>query len=111
MTSKSNHWTRKELEIYILLLCAQADSKVDPGELEVIQSKTDAATFQKMSQEISSHDAKKSFKKIRKNLVYHHYSIQEIGDLRREMDQVFLADKEFVMKERIMNEVLQNIIY
>jgi len=111
MPTQSNHWTKRELEIYILLLCAQSDADIAVEELDVIKNKADAATFEKMSEKIAGHTEKQSLKKIRRNLAYHPYSIQEIGDLRREIDAVFLADKQFLMKERIMNDILQNIIY
>ncbi|BAO55977.1 hypothetical protein [Nonlabens marinus] len=111
MTSVTDHWSKRELEVYILLLCALADSNAAQAELDLIHSKTDGPTFYKMAQEISGDSEKKSLKKIRKNIVYHDYSIQEIGNLRREMDEVFRADQVYVTKERLMNEVLQNIIY
>jgi hypothetical protein len=64
-----------------------------------------------MSKKTSNHTEVESFKKISRNLIYHHYSIQEIGELSRVMNTIFMADGKFMMKERIVNDVLQNIIY
>ncbi len=75
MPTQSNHWTKRELEIYILLLCAQSDGDMAVEEVEVIKSKIDTATFEKMSEKIARHSEKDSLKKISNQLAYHHYSI------------------------------------
>jgi hypothetical protein len=111
MPTELNHWNKNELETYILLLCAQSDWHVAENEIALIKKRTDPATFERMSKKISSHTEKESLKKIRQNLIYHHYSIQEIGELRRDMNAIFMADGKFMMKEHIMSDVLQNIIY
>ena len=52
MKSEQQNWTKTELQIYILMLCANADSNVTEEELNLIKSKTDRETFEKMSQGI-----------------------------------------------------------
>ena len=41
MKSKHNIWAKEELQIYILLLCANADS----DEINLIKSKTDTKSL------------------------------------------------------------------
>ena len=53
MTSKSNNWNKQELKIYILLLCANADSVKSKEEIELIKSKTNSETFDKIFKEFS----------------------------------------------------------
>ncbi len=106
-----DHWTKEELKVYVLLLCAKADTVTSKEEIALIQSKTDATTFEKMSAKIAKHSESKSLKKIQRNLIYHHYTHRELSQLRQEMDEIFLADQIFNLREQSMDEILDNILY
>lgn len=111
MNSQQEHWTKAELQIYILLLCANADSVETEEEIALIRSKTDKATFEKMYQEFSGDSEEDSLEKIQDNLALHEYSHKEIAELRREMFEVFFSDKKFSMMENTLDKILDNILY
>ena len=111
MNSQQKHWTKAELQIYILLLCANADSVETEEEIALIKSKTDKATFEKMYQEFSGDSEEDSLEKIQDNLALHEYSHKEIAELRREMFEVFFSDKKFSMMENTLDKILDNILY
>ena len=111
MSNQQQHWTKAEFQIYILMLCANADSKVTEEEIELIKSKTDKATFEKMNAEFSGDTEEESLEKIQDNLVMHEYSHKELSDLRREMFEIFFSDKKFSMMENTLDKILDNILY
>ncbi|PWI30472.1 hypothetical protein DI383_08080 [Flavobacteriaceae bacterium LYZ1037] len=104
-------WSKKELQIYILLLCANADSEETEEELELIKSKTDPDTFIKMHKEFSEDTEEDRFEKIDTNVHLHDYSNMELSDFRKEMYEVFLTDKRYLLMERNLDRILDNILY
>lgn len=111
MNNQQQHWTKTELQIYILMLCANADSNVTEQELELIKSKTDKKTFDKMYEEFTGDTEEESLEKIQDNLVMHEYSHKELTQLRKEMFEVFFSDKKFSMMENTLDKILDNILY
>lgn len=110
---KNNHknWTKEELKIYIMLLCAKADGEIESEELEIIKSKTSMETFEKMFEEFKGDKDKKSLKKIERAISYHHFGVMELVELRKEIFNVYMADNEFCKKEKYLDNILDNIIY
>ncbi len=108
MKSKKEPWTKLELKIYILLLCANADSVRSKAEIKLIKSKIDSKTFKKINKEFSRDTEKKRFKKIDDNVQLHDYELKE---LRMEMHEIFNSDKDFGMMERNLDRILDNILY
>ena len=111
MKAEKQYWTKTEIEIYILLLCANADANISREELELIKQKGDSETFQKVYAEFLGDTEEQSLLKIQENLVYHEYSHKELVELRREMFEVFFADKKFSQMEQTLDKILSNIIY
>jgi hypothetical protein len=111
MKNNQKNWTKEELKIYILLLCAKADGEASPEEIELIKSNTTAETFDKMYEEFQGDNKKKSLKKIEVAIGYHHYEVMELIELRKEIFDVFMADNSFCEKERYLDNILDNIIY
>lgn len=111
MENKTSNWTKEELKIYILLLCAKADSLESPEEIRLIKSKTNPETFDKIYNEFRGDKMKKSLKKIEAAIAIHYYDDMELIDLRKEVRQVYLADKNYANKERYLDKILDNIIY
>ena len=111
MKGEKSHWTKSELQIYILMLCANADSKVTTEEIELIKSKTNQETFEKMYEEFNGDTEEESLEKIQDNLVVHEYSHKELSELRKEMFEVFFSDKKFSMMENTLDKILDNILY
>lgn len=108
---KHTPWSKEELKIYILLLCANSDLAVTSEEIDFIKSKTDAATFDKMSKEFNTDSEEMSFEKIEATISIHHYEDMELSSLRKEIHEVFVSDNNFAMKERYLNQILDNILY
>ena len=111
MTSENSHWTKPQLKIYTLLLCARADHEITPDELELIKSKTDAATFNYMYDEIKDDTEDEALEKIQDNLSWHDYSTREISQLKEEVHQVFMSDNKMLVRESSLDEILDNILY
>lgn len=105
------NWTKEEIKVYILLLCARADNTESKEELNMIKSKTDAETFNKMYQEFCDDDEDVCYQKLEDSIRQHHFSTMELSEFRKEIHKVFLADSKFTMMERRLDMVLDNIIY
>lgn len=111
MENEQNHWTKTELKIYILLLCSRADAVERDEEISLIKAKVDEGEFDKIYQEFSKDSEEQSLEKIRDNVAKHHYSQIELYEIRREMQEVFLADDNFKMMERNLERILENMLY
>lgn len=111
MNSKEIVWSKKELQIYILLLCANADSEETEEELQLIKSKTDSETFERIYKEFSKDSEEDRFDKIEASVQKHDYSNMELSEFRKEMYEIFLVDKKYLLMERNLDRILDNILY
>ncbi|SDR93497.1 hypothetical protein SAMN04515667_1028 [Formosa sp. Hel1_31_208] len=111
MKQESKPWTKAELEIYILILCANADSVETKHEIELIKSRTDAKTFEKMYLEYSEDGEQESLDKIDENIQLHDFSDMELADFRRDIYELFLSDGVMDRKESNIDRILDNILY
>ena len=111
MSTKAKNWTKTELQVYILLLCANADTNETKEELEMIRSKVDMDTFEKMEGIFRADSEEKRLKKIDRNIHQHHYSAKELSAFKREMYKVFFSDCNFSMLEKRLDWTLDNILY
>lgn len=111
MTHTQNPWNKEEIKAYLLLLCARADKQMFEEEIHLIKSSNNATTFDKMYQIIEADSEKKAIKKLGKAINNHVYGDMEIATLRKEMLDVFRADKNFSAKEKYLDQVLDHIIY
>ena len=111
MTSKSNKWTKEEFHIYILLLCANADSEETPEEIDLIKKKVSAETYEKIYNEFKLDSEEERFEKVDDNIHLHDYTNIEMAQLRREMYEIFFADCNFKMMERNLDRIFDNILY
>ncbi len=111
MKSETNTWTKTELQIYILLLCANADSVESKEEINLIKSKVDKKTFRKIYNEFCNDTEENSFEKIDANIHLHKYNQTELSNIHKEINEIFLADNKFGMMEQNLNRILDNIIY
>lgn len=111
MKTSKNHWSKTELQIYVLLLCANADSIETEEELNLIKSKTNLKTFLKMYKEFSNDSEDESLEKIQQNVHLHYFSEMELMEFRKEVNSIFFTDKKFTMMERNLDRILDNILY
>lgn len=111
MKNKTDKLTKKELQIYILLLCANADSNETEDELLAIKSKVDAQIFKSIYKIFSDDSEDERFEKIDYNINLHEFSNLELAQLRKEMYEIFFSDCDFTMMERNLDKIMDNIIY
>lgn len=111
MNDEKTHWSKAELRIYILLLCAKADSVEASEELDLIKSKTSPENFDLILNEIRNDDEDASFKKIEEAVTNLEYSHIEITQLKKEIKEVFYSDGKIHMAEGYLFRILDNIIY
>ncbi len=111
MKPKKNIWSKTELQVYILLLCANADNKESEKEINMIKLKTDQETFERIYQEFSEDTDEERLDKIDTDIHLHEYSMKEIADFRREMYEIFFSDCNFSLMEKNLDRILDNIIY
>ena len=111
MKSKNNYWTKEELQIYILLLCANADSDETKDELNLIKSKTDTKTFAKIYEEFSKDSEDESLEKIDDAVHNHVYSQKELSKFNKEIQTIFFSDNKLGNLERNLKRILDNILY
>ncbi len=111
MTLQTKKLTKKELQIYILLLCANADSVETEEELNMIKSKVDAKTFERIYKDFGNATEDERLERIDDNIQLHDFENIELAELRREMYEIFFADCDFKMMERNLNRIMDNIIY
>lgn len=111
MKNKKPNWTKTELQVYIMLLCANADDKETEEELEMIQNSTSKKTFLKMHKKFHKHSEKKRLNKIDNCIDNHNYSQMELAAFRREMYKIFFTDSTFSLLEERLDRTLDNILY
>lgn len=111
MTHKKELWNKQELQVYILLLCANADNDETKKELTMIRSKASAETFAKMYKEFSADTEEKQLKKIKEAVHDHNYTNMELIEFRREVYEIFFSDSDFKMMEKRLDWTLDNILY
>ena len=104
-------WTKPELEAYILLLCANADSKETKEEVELIRSQAENESFEKIYSEFSGDTEEESLEKIESCVACHEYSHKELSEIRQRMKKVFFADQKYGLMERNLERILKRIIY
>jgi hypothetical protein len=104
-------WAKAELKIYILMLCAKIDNEESQEEINLIKSKVDAETFDRIYKEFCEDDEDTCYEKIEYVIGRHEYSAKELSELKMEVIEVFNSDKNFDLEERYLVKVLDNILY
>ena len=111
MKSETKKWTKEELQIYILLLCANADSEESKEEIKIVKSKVDKKTFKKIYKEFGKDTEEERFEKIDNAIHLHEFSHVELEKFRNEINEIFLVDNHFAVMETNLNRILDNILY
>lgn len=111
MNPNNRKFNKTELQIYILLLCANADSSETEEELNLIKSKVDLELFDAIYHEFTADTEDERFEKIDDNIHLHEFTNMELANLRREMYEIFFADCNFKMMERNLDKIMDNMLY
>ena len=105
----SNNWTKKELVAYILLYASQSDMIISNKERNIIISKVDMKTFDKIRSEFKKDNDYKSIQKIIAGLKHHNYSKMDVDLLLADIKMLFFADGKFDVSERTMYKLLKKL--
>lgn len=105
----SKQWTKKELVAYILLYASQSDMIVSNKERNVIISKVDMKTFQKIRDEFDEDNDYQSIQKIIAGLKAHNYTKMDNDLLLADIKMLFFADGKFNVSERSMYKMLSKL--
>ena len=111
MENEMSQWSKAELKIYILILCAKIDGDETEEEIALIKSKTDTETFDKLYNEFCCDEEDGCFEKIEHAIDQHEYSPKELNELKQEILEVFHSDEKFSTKERYLEKVFDHILY
>ena len=111
MNDNAKKWTKKEIQIYILILCANADSTESEEEINLIKSKVDTTTFENIRNEFNNDSEDERLQKIEDSVSVHEFSTMELGEIRREMYSIFFSDCDFKIMERNLDRIMDNILY
>ena len=111
MINEKPKWSKDELKVYILLLCAKADWNETAEEIALIKSKTKEEVFNSVYNEFNGDNEDISLDKIEASIECHNYSTMEIIELKKEIQDVFISDNNFTLKEQYIDEILDNLIY
>lgn len=105
----SNKWSKNELVAYILLYASQSDTKVTNKERNVIISKVDMETFDKIRTEFKKDNDYQSIQKIIAGLKDHNYTEMDIDLLLADIKMLFFSDGSFDVMERTMYKFLKKL--
>jgi hypothetical protein len=111
MKNDMSNWSKSDLRIYILMLCAKIDKEESEAEITLIKSKTDEATFNRLYDEFCCDEEDGCFEKIEHAINQHEYAPKELQELKQEILDIFNSDKNFSQKERYLEKVFENILY
>ena len=111
MKNHSPSWNKSELQIYIMLICANADAVQTQHELELIKARSDASTFDKIYQEFTQDTEEEGLDKIDDCIRHHHFTEMELADFRRDIHELFMIDGVMGRQETNIDRILDNILY
>ena len=106
----NTHWTKDELVAYILLYASQSDLIESNKEKNIIISKVDMNTFQKIHDEFDKDNDYQSIQKIIAGLKAHNYTKMDIDLLFADINLLFFADGNFDVSERTMYKLLKKLL-
>jgi len=104
------NWNKNELIAYILLFAANSDFKESNEEKNIIISKVDMNTFQKIYNEFEQDNDYQAIQKIEQGLEHHKFTAAQIDDLLLEIKLLLQADQEYNILERNMMLFLKKIL-
>ena len=104
------NWSKKELAAYILLYAANTHLAEKNSERNVILSKVDINTYQRIHEEFENDNDYQCIQKIITGMESHHYSKTDLKQLFLDIKILFFADGEFDQVEHTVYNWLKRII-
>ncbi|MBT8258457.1 MAG: hypothetical protein KJO49_08300 [Bacteroidia bacterium] len=102
-------WTKDELIAYILLFAAHSDFRESNHERNVIISRVDRHTFQKIHDEFSDDNDYQSIQKIISELKAQKYTKEDLDALHSDIRVLFHSDGSFDAVEKGMYTFLKRL--
>ena len=103
------NWTRKELEAYLLIYCANADFVEHEEEVDFIKLKVEEQVYKKMHKIFNKDNDYQSLQKIQIVLQELSFSEEEKQQLLSEIQKLFVLDDHFTINEHNLLRGLQHI--
>lgn len=94
------NWTKEELNLYILIYCANADFNETRGETDFLKLKSNESIFTRIHEEFDKDNDYQSIQKIRATLDKFGYTKDEKELLLSEMKELFFLDGSFSTLEK-----------
>lgn len=104
-----SNWTKNELVAYILLYAAQSDLIESNKERNIILSKVDMKTFDKIHKEFEQDNDYQSIQKILSGLEAYDYSKMDIDLLLSDIKELFFADGDYDASEQGIYNLLNKL--
>lgn len=106
----TTNWTKKDLNAYLLIYCANADFTENIDEIDFIKKEVGEDLYKKMHKEFNKDNDYQSIEKIQYTLKKHHCTEQEIENLIVETQALFKIDGEIDILERNLQKGLKRIL-
>lgn len=110
MSDLKTNWSKKELNAYILMYCANANFKETSEEFEMIQSKVNTDSLYAIRKEFNNDNDYQSIQKIQSTIERLGYNASQIDEIIAEIKSLFLADGTFDPIEKVMFSGLRNLL-
>ncbi len=102
MSNTATTWTKKELEIYLLIFCANANYSESKDEKKFIKDRAQSDVYQKMHSEFEKDNDFQSIQKIQS-------SMEELNFSKAEKDQLFAEVRELILCDGTEDILEENI--
>ena len=110
MANMNSDWSKKDLEIYLLIYCANANYSESKDEKDFIKSRANSEEYKKMHREFEKDNDYQSIQKIQFSIERHGLSKAEKDKLFSEIKEMFQADGETDILESNLFRGLQHLI-
>ena len=102
MSDSSSHWSKNDLQAYLLLSCANADFIGKEEEMELVKSKVNSSDYKAISKEFDNDNDYQSIKKIQSAVKRLDLSEGQNEGLIAETKNLFLSDGDFAAAEQAL---------
>ncbi len=103
-------WTKEEFIAYLLLYAAKADQIITKEELDIVHSKVNNESYEKIKAEIEQDNDYQSSQKILFNIEQFNFSKNDIETLMKEIKTLFLSDGKYDILEKNMYLALSHLL-
>ncbi len=110
MKNFETNWTKDEMRVYLLIYSANADFVELKDEVKFIKSSTLNSTYNKMHKEFDNDSDFDSIQKLRNTLERFNYGEDKIGELFKEMVELFQEDGDFSEQEDIFMKGIKRVL-